>query len=173
MNLNEMLAEKKKEILSIWIDRTLDSYSSSEFFKRSADRFANPVGMGIREGLTRLFELLLEAAPAEAYLAPLDKVMRIRAVQDFTPANALAPILELKWVTRQVLKQKSVQVAGGQLDRFDCDVDRMALMAFDCYVQCREMLYRNRIGELKSGRHMFVDNGCPSALLKKENSTAS
>ena len=35
MDLNEALANKRKEILALWIERTLDSYTSSGFFKRA------------------------------------------------------------------------------------------------------------------------------------------
>ena len=55
-----------------------------------------------------------------------------------------------------------------ELNEFDCAVERMALMAFDLYCQCREQLYRNRLNELKSGRALFTDGGCPSRFLDAE-----
>jgi len=165
MELIEALKKKQEEILSIWIERTLESYTSSEFFKKSQDRFANPVGGNIREGLRRLFQLLLEDAGMAKMAKPLDQVIRIRAVQEFTPAQAVAPILELKWVVRQVLRgDKNLNGLVGVLDSFDCDVDRVALAAFDVYTACREQLYQNRIGELKSGRYILTDSGCSSSL---------
>ncbi len=169
MNLIEALKNKRKQILSTWVDRTLDSYASSGFFKRSKDKFANPVGVNIREGLSALFDLLLKKAPQEEYLAPLDQVIRIRAVQEFTPAQAVAPILELKWVVKQVLSaDKDTRHLLSELDSFDCDIDRAALAAFDMYTACREQLYENRIRELKSGSYILTDSGCPSALLRRQ-----
>ncbi|MFP7753974.1 RsbRD N-terminal domain-containing protein [Thermodesulfobacteriota bacterium B35] len=168
MNLIETLKSKRKQILSTWVDRTLDSYVSSGFFKRSRDKFANPVGVNIREGLSSLFDLLLSKAPREEYLAPLDQVIRIRAVQEFTPAQAVAPILELKWVVRQVLSaDKNTRHLLSELDSFDCDIDRAALAAFDMYTACREQLYENRIRELKSGSYILTDSGCPSSLARR------
>jgi len=167
-NLKEALTKKKNDILSIWIDRTLDSYVSSGFFKKARDRFANPVGANIREGLTRLFELLLTDADRKEMMGPLDQVIRIRAVQDFTPSQAVAPILELKWVVKQVFTaDKNTCPMLSELDLFDCDVDRLALMAFDLYVDCREQLYKNRVRELKSGRYILTDSACASALIKE------
>jgi hypothetical protein len=49
----------------------------------------------------------------------------------------------------------------------DCDIDRMALTAFNIYSECREQLYRNRIRELKSGSAALTDAVCPSAILKR------
>ncbi len=170
MELNEALLQKKKEILSLWIERTLDSYSSPGFFKKSKDPFANPVGSNISHGLTSLYELLLSGAEQQAYIKPLDQVVRIRAVQDFTPSQAMAPFLELKWVVKQVLSgDKATKSLMPMLDTLDCEIDRMALAAFDIYSNCREQLYRNRISELKSGRAILTDSACPSALMRQEN----
>ena len=168
MNLLEALKNKKDKILSVWVERTLDSYASSGFFKRSKDKFANPVGANIREGLTRLFNLIIKGADPREYAEPLDQVVRIRAVQDFTPAQAVAPILELKWVVKQVFSSdKNCRDLLADLDAFDCDVDRAALVAFDLYMESRERLYRARIRELKSGSYILTDSGCASAIIRE------
>jgi hypothetical protein len=99
----------------------------------------------------------------------LDQVIRIRAVQEFTPAQAVAPILELKWVVRQVFSaNKNARAFLGELDAFDCEVDRASLEAFNIYTECRERLYQTRIRELKSGSYILTDTPCSSKLLKEE-----
>lgn len=168
MELTEALTKKKKEILDLWIGRTLDSYISPGFFKKSKDPFANPVGVNIAQGLTVLLDFLLDNAEPQAYHLPLDQVVRIRAVQDFTPSQALAPFLELKWVVKKVLSaDKDTQSLLRSLDILDCEIDRMALAAFDIYTECREQLYRNRIRELKSGSAVLTDGGCPSGMMRQ------
>lgn len=174
MKLIDALTKKRKEILSTWIERTLDSYTSSGFFKKSQDRFANPVGANIREGLSKLYDMLLSGSNQDDMQKPLDQVIRIRAVQDFTPAQAVAPILELKWVVKQVLSaDKETRCLLTELDSFDCDVDRAALAAFDIYVGCREQLYRNRVRELKSGSYILTDSGCASAIIRQNQKEIS
>jgi len=168
MKLSEALQRKKDKILSVWIERTLDSYSSSGFFKQSRDQIANPVGANIRDGLTKLLELLLADAAIEEFRSALDQVIRIRAIQDFTPSQAIVPFLELKWVIRQVLsKDKNTASLVQDLATLDCNIDRVALAAFDMYVQCREQLYQVRIKELKSGNYILADSACPSSQLRK------
>ena len=163
--LARILADRQKQILAVWVARTLHSYNSSDFFINSQDRFANPVGMLIRDGLTKVFELLRTEAEAEAFVQPLDQVIRIRAVQEFAASQAVVPFLELKWVVREVLNEEpAANPPTGELHHFDCAVDRVALTAFDLYCQCREQLYRTRIREVKSGRSRFTDSGCPSRL---------
>lgn len=173
MELSEALSTRKKEILSLWIERTLDSYAAPGFFKTATDPFANPVGVGIASGLTALFDLLLGNADSQDYRKPLDQVVRIRAVQEFTPAQAVAPFLELKWVVKQVFSNnKDTRPLLTALDAFDCDIDRMALAAFDLYTECREQLYRNRVQELKSGRAILADAACPSALMRQQTAAS-
>jgi hypothetical protein len=165
MELIEALSNKKKEILSLWIK----SYTAPGFFKSSKDPFANPVGVNIANGLASLLDLLMSKEELQAYHKPLDQVVRIRAVQDFTPSQAMAPFLELKWVVKQVLSgDKETQPLLGMLDTLDCEIDRMALAAFDIFSECREQLYRNRIRELKSGSSILTDAACPSALMRQE-----
>lgn len=169
MLLSEALSNKKQEILNLWIERTLNSYSAPGFFKTAKDPFANPVGSNIAAGLTTLLDLLLSEAKPEAFTRPVDQVVRIRAVQEFTPAQAVAPFLELKWVVKQVLSSdKKTKELMASLDTLDCEIDRMALTAFNIYSECREQLYRNRIRELKSGSAVLTDAACPSALLRRE-----
>ena len=168
MNLSEALAEKKKKILETWVERTLDGYTSSGFFKRSKDRIANPTGTTTRNGLAQVLDLLLQGAEPDKYVPALDQVIRIRAVQDFTPSQAVVPFLELKWIIRQVLNEdKNTQHLPDDMSTLDCEIDRIALAAFDIYTQCREELYKVRIQELKSGSYILSDTPCVSALLRE------
>lgn len=174
MKLSDILQDKKDKILSIWIDRTLNSYTSSGFFKKSKDHFANPVGANIKDGLTRVLDLLLQEAAIEEFSKPLDQVIRIRAVQEFSPSQAVVPFLELKWIIRQVLSEKKKHILPElDLDTLDCEIDRVALAAFDIYTQCREQLYQVRIKELKSGSYILSDTPCSSSLLRKGQSDPS
>jgi len=169
MNLTDALKNHKKAILSLWIERALDSYISPGFFKKSKDRFANPVGANTTAALTSIFDLLLTDSEPSAYAEALDQIIRIRAVQTLTPAQAVAPLLELKWVIKtQFSAHKETQPLLAELDELDCEIDRIALVGFNIYVDCREQLYRCRINEIKSGSHILTDSGCPSKLLQDE-----
>lgn len=174
MKLSVALKNKKEKILAIWVERTLDSYISSGFFKKSRDKFANPVGENIREGLHTLYDMLIAGAAQQELAEPLDQVIRIRAVQEFTPAQAVAPILEVKWVVKQVFSMdKETKPLLVELDSFDCDVDRAALAAFDMYMACREQLYKNRLREFKSGRYILTDATCASAMIRENQQEIS
>jgi hypothetical protein len=169
MNTTEALRHNEAKILALWTERVLDTYISPDFFKKSLDRFANPVGGNIREGLTKLFRLLTEGADAQKYVEPLDQIVRIRAVQEFTPSQAVGPLLELKAVVRQVFSADEncrELLAEAELLPFACAVDKMILQAFDIYMDCRDRLHKARIRELKSGSYILTDASCASALIR-------
>lgn len=64
----------------------------------------------------------------------LDAIIRIRAVQDLTPSQAVEFLFLLKPIMRELApEQDQVRLA----DR----IDRLALMAFDKYMQCRRRSY--------------------------------
>ncbi len=166
MEITEALKQKQKDIHALWLERTLNSYTSPGFFKKATDPFANPVGVNTSKALEEIFTLLISSAEQKEFSGPLDQIIRMRAVQDMTPAHAVAPLLELRWVIKQVFaKDEKTAHLLPDLDNLDCEIDRIALAGFDMYMNCREQLHQCRIRELKSGRNLITDSGCPSKAL--------
>ena len=89
---------------------------------------------------------------AEAMWPLLDKVIRIRAIQDFSPSSSLAFIFGLKKIVRDVLEGEiaSGEVSRQELSDLDECIDGMALFAFDVYMRCRENLFEVRMTEVKN-----------------------
>jgi hypothetical protein len=169
MNIETLLAEKKKAIIQVWIDQVLDSYGSPEFFKKQKDRFANPIGATISEGLQDLYAILLEGRELEEAAKPLENIIKLRAVQDFTPSQAVSFIYLLKSIVREVLAKEKDRVGIlSSMAKLDARIDTVALMAFDYYMDCRERLHTIRVNEVLSGRSALTDGmKCASAMLKR------
>jgi len=174
MNLESLLTEKKKAIIQKWIELVLDSYGSSNFFKKQKDRFANPVGATISEGLTKIFTVLVENRDLNDIAKPLEDIIKIRAVQDFAPSQAVSFIYLFKDIVRQELaREKKLAEMHTNLAVLEARIDKTALMAFDYYMDCRERLHRIRVNEVLSGRSALTDGSqCISAVLRR-NQTES
>ena len=169
MDLAEAFRNYEEKIVSQWVDYTLSSYKSSTFFKKGTDKFANPVGGNTREALSELYRLLTKNADPKEFIAPLDQIMRIRSIQDFSASEAVAPIHAVKHITREILaKDSERKQCIADLYDFEFAVDMAVLAAFDLYMQCREQLYKVRIKEIKTGTHILTDSKCPSNLLKED-----
>lgn len=119
------------------------------FLKNRKDRFANPVGHIIEEGLEGVFEGLLEDRGPEGISDYLDKLLRVRAVQDFTASQALAFIFALKRLVRDALAGREGEFSA-ELSELDAVIDGLALMGFDIYMRCREKLYDIKADEAKN-----------------------
>src|SRR5512141_760092 len=98
MDLKQHLIEHKSAIQKKWFDAVVDTYPSetSGFLKKQKAQFANPVGYTLAEGLDGLFEALLRELIPETVKTFLDGIVRIRAIQEFSPSEALAFIFQLK-----------------------------------------------------------------------------
>ncbi len=171
LDLTEGFRIHQDEIVARWIDYALSSYSSSTFFKKEEDSFANPVGANCRQAFTSLFPLLVKGGEGSSYQVFLEQFISIRAVQEFTPAQALAPLNAVKHIVREVFTaDKEYQHLVDQLYDFDFAVDLCLLAAFDIYMQYRERLYSVRLEEIRSGSHILTDSKCPSKMLKSSDS---
>lgn len=143
------LASRREAIYAEWLRRTLAEYPApaSRFLAEEKDRFRNPVGYTLREGLRALLEQLLGDMDPQRLREALEGIVRMRAVQDFTPAAALAFLPALKAVLREpALGPRPEAEVLGELDQ---RIDRALLAAVDLYVRCREQVAEIKLGELR------------------------
>lgn len=166
MDLAEAFRCHREKIVNKWVEYTLSSYPSSDFFMRENDQFANPVGGNVRLALDKLFTLLAKNADVNDCQAPLEQLLSIRSVQEFTPSQAVAPLNAVKHIVREILeKDKERMHLVADLYDFEFAVDLVMLAAFDIYVGYRERIYKVRLQEIKSGTSILTDSRCPSQML--------
>jgi len=154
MRLEELLAQKKTAIIDKWFDVVADTYpaDTAGFIKRQKDPFANPVGGTTHKSLTVIMnELLGEMNHDKIYLF-LDPIIRIRAVQDFTPSRATSFVFSLKKIIRNQLNKSDFNDHRilSELFEFDLKIDLIGLIAFDIYMKCREKIYQIKANEEKN-----------------------
>lgn len=153
MGLKNLLIQKKAVILKRWCDMILETYppDAAEFFKEEGNRFANPVGYTLLGEIEPLYRELLEGLDAEKISPFLDRIIRIRAIQDFSPSEAVAFVYFLKKVIREELASEIRERRFYEdLLKFDSRIDELALIAFDTYMQCREKIYEIRVDEARN-----------------------
>ena len=155
MVLEHLLSQKRAPILERWFGLILDTYpaDSSRFFKQEKDRFANPVGYTISLEIETLFDELLHGMNPAKLSASLDNIIRIRAVQDFSPSQAVAFVFLLKKAVREELESKiRKNQLFEELLKFESRIDELALRAVNIYMGCREKIYETRVNEVKAER---------------------
>lgn len=154
-----LLSQKRTAILEKWWQLILEAYpaDTAAFLKQGKDRFVNPVGFGISQGIVGLYEALLRGTDSAKLLSCLDNIIRITAVQDFTPAQSVAFVYLLKKAIRAELANEIREdKTGAELWQLESRIEELALLAFDTYAKCREKIYEIRINEVKAEREQVL-----------------
>ncbi len=163
MNIKALMSEKKAAIVKKWFDLIIDNYpaDASNFLKKQKNRFSNPVGHTISQGIDGLFDEILHGIDSEKLFPFLNDIIKIKAVQDFSPSKAISFVFLLKQAIREEMGSeiKKKQMSD-ELRLFEEQIDELALLSFDIYMKCRERIYEIKADEAR--RMMF-------RLLQKAN----
>jgi hypothetical protein len=156
MRLNNLLAQRKTAIIKNWFALAVETYppDTASFLKKQKDPFANPVGRTISIGLKALFNELLKEMDYEIITSFLDPIIRIRAIQNFSPAQAVSFIFLLKKAIRENIKKEvSEEQLFSELLLFESKIDQLAMIAFNLYMQCKEKIYDLKANEMRNSTY--------------------
>ena len=168
--LRDLLMDNWTTVLAQWEDRTLSTYPEGGVaaLKRQKDQFGNPVGFNVSRTIEELFNFLCDKKELDEVLPQVEDLIRIRAVQDFSPSRALAFVGMVKPVVKELCRKKKITPEFEEWYDFERKVDLITMHAFDLYLGCRERLFQTRINELRRGTHIITEGAvCPSALMRK------
>ncbi len=152
MNLNDFLQQKKSAILKKWYDLILDTYpkQSQSFLRGQKNAIANPVGATISEGIESVYDELLQGADPDNISLFLDNIIRVRAIQDFSPSEAVSFVFGLKSIIKEELISEAPESAiSEEWSAFESRIDGLALLCFDIYAECRQKISDIRVDEVK------------------------
>lgn len=153
MNFKDLLLKKKEAIIEKWFDLIIDSYppDTAHYLKSQKNRFTNPVGYTIHTAIEGLFDELINPSDSARITAYLDNIIRVRAIQDFSPSVALNFLFLLKEVVRLELKDELYKHdLFEELLMFESWVDGLLKESFDIYMNCREKIYELSANEVKN-----------------------
>lgn len=154
MGFEETLLAQKNQIVRQWFQMVVDTYplDTSRFLKSRSDPFSNPVGSSTKNGLDILFDEIAgkKEMDKDRVIEALDPIIRIRAVQDFTPSRAAGFIFFLKKILRETLIRKKPDMdLLENLAALEARIDEAAMHGFDIYMRCREQIYQIKANEIR------------------------
>jgi hypothetical protein len=153
MELVALLKENREAILKKWFERIIGSYPdvTSRFLAKQKDQFQNPVGYAITQSIGPIYDQVASAMDTEQLLEALDGIIRIRSVQDFSPTETIGFVFQLKAVIRAEVGDRIRGLEKwNELGELESRIDRVALLAFEKYTECRENLHQVRNREVES-----------------------
>lgn len=176
--LEQLIAQHRAVVAERWFERVTATYpeQTTRFLREQKDPFANPMGSALRRGMRLVLDGLasgdLDRAPVaraeaasegapedeglvEGLVEGLDAIVRIRALQDARPSEAVAFVLELRQVLRDELleSERSSESfrAGSRLScRIQSMIDQLLLLTIDILVERREQICQIRVNEIRN-----------------------
>jgi hypothetical protein len=148
--LRELVSAHHAAVVGDWLELVYSGYpqETARFLRTTKDPFGNPVGTALREELGTVLDGTVGAIDDESLRTSLDRIIRIRAVQDFAPSAAIGFLLDLKPILRRLVDE-SGGAGRDELDLVDRWVDRVVVMAFDVYTSCREQVFEIRVRSIR------------------------
>jgi hypothetical protein len=151
--IKELILEKKSTIVNNWIQSIYETYPSetSNFLRDQKNRFSNPVGHAIADCAEKILDVLIESFDIQKIKIVLQELIKIRAVQDFSPSHAVGFIFLLK---NSILSQLKDKIENDNICEeyllIESQIDGITMAAFDTYMEAREKLFQIHINEIKS-----------------------
>lgn len=120
-------------IVDAWFSKAIEIYPRSVHggMTRISDRFRNPVAFSLRESLAILAKEVAGDMDIDVITAALDQIVRIRAVQECAPAEAVGFAAQLSDVIRE-------QHAEALFPNIEQRVCLLVDCALEQYIACRK-----------------------------------
>lgn len=171
MNTTQIFREYKKPLTEQWIAAVFSTYplDTSGFLRTRSDAFRNPVGEITTTMAGHLYDAMAgEHVIPERVREALERFVKLRSVQDFSPSRGLGVLYVLKQLARQTLLPE-FERRGNVTEYLEAEsrLDTLALMAFDIYTASRETLAEQRIKEIRD-QHSQVVRWAQSTQLNRE-----
>lgn len=159
MKLSSILAAKKDSILKKWFEVIMESYPAggSSHLTAQGDKFTNPASSTISKGIEGIFVEILRGPDEGKSSDFLGDIVRIRAVQDFLPSQALSFFVSLKRIVREELRSEiTEQHLSHEVLSLEATIDSLLLSAFDVFMECKEKIYEIKVNEVKRDNFRFI-----------------
>lgn len=159
MRLRDLLKRKQARIEEEFFRRIAAAYpeEAASILSTGQDPFLNPMGATIRQGAAVIVHGLVNDLTPDQMAPSVEQIVRIRAVQDFTPSEAVSFIFLLKQVVSEEVQHTGEDLElNTELDQLSSSIDALALKAFDVYVACRERIADIRIKEAHKERDRLL-----------------
>jgi len=139
--LHRFLQEHRDNIQERWLDLVFSGFPAKghEFLRSEANQFHNPIGHTLRAETAVILQGLIDGIAPETLAPSLERVVKIRAVQDCLPSEATAFVFQLKAAIRSAISDTGQSF--DDLPSLEQTIDRLACDAFDHYMMCKQKIF--------------------------------
>ena len=146
------LLSRKEIILDKWTKLILDGYQyeGARFFTENDNPFQNPVGTKTKSETELILSQILGEMDFTLLAESLNKIIKIRSIQEFSASEAVSFLFLLKQVINEEISLDEYKDFSTTdiLDVYT-RIDQTMLLAFDIYMKNREKISQIKINEIK------------------------
>ena len=157
--LEQRLLGRKEEILEDWRRAVLATYpaETASFAMAEKDPFCDPIGHALIRTGHALWEMAMTGMERQRAEENLRDIVRIRAVQDFSPSQALSFVDAMRKAIRRKIPAVAVEKTGlNHLLCIESRLDEAMFVAVDLYVACKKQIDDIRIREAKAANERLL-----------------
>ena len=151
MSTEDIISARRDMAIQKWTEAVFATYpfETTGFIRTQRDQFANPVGYAPRVAAEAIYDAVTgKDVDMENVHAAVAGLIRVRAVQDLKPEQAIGVLYLYKPVLRELLLTDMLAAGDFQafLDMGD-RLDSLCLLAFNLYLADREQVYAERVAQ--------------------------
>jgi len=160
MDILNYLKENSSEMIAKWQKAIIDTYpkDAGRFLSINKSQFGNPIGFSLQNDLPKIYNELIGDMNTDILNSSIEAIIKIRAVQDFTPTEASGFINLLKIIiiseTKAMMTDKAF--ADSYFD-FDNRITQIIGIAFEKYLEMKLKLSEIQIREVKSRNERMME----------------
>ena len=152
MSLQEQIRGDRTKILKQILREVLQTYpdQAKPLISVGSDRFANPLGATLSEGVEEIFEVITGDKTLDEIELPLERMFKLKAVQEGKTNLALDFLFSLKSIIRNICNPAGGNPAELQeLFEIEERIDQIVMRGLQVFISAREKLLELQVAEIK------------------------
>jgi hypothetical protein len=160
MEIFNYLRESREGLIAKWQQAVIDSYpeGAGKFLSVNKSQFGNPIGFALQQDLPKIFDELSGSMNQEVLSSSIENIIKLRAVQEFTPSEAIGFINLLKVIIiSEVQSMMTDKTFADSYFQFDKNIEIANGIAFEKYLEMKLKLSEIKINEIRNRNQKMVD----------------
>jgi hypothetical protein len=158
MNLVERMQEQRVAILRRWLQEVLECFPqpARAFIAGGEDRFSNPLGFTLSAGVEEIFSFVAGEKPLGEIAPALERLVKMRAIQQTRASEPLGFLFGLKRIVRDVCEVDTRADLGlEQWLALEERIDAVVRASLATYVRARETILELQVNEIRNQTYML------------------